>query len=215
MIEISASLLAANFAHLIGDIQKIPQTDFLHVDVMDGHFVPNLTIGVPVLQSLKAATDIRLDAHLMITKPRILLRDFCKAQPDRITVHVESDSNEGLEEAFSIMDDYGVKKGLALRPITKASAVLPFIKSMDMILVMTVEPGFGGQSFMMEQLETIRDIKALCMKHNPNCVIQVDGGINLETAPLVKEAGAEILVAGSAVFGASHPNTAVEELRNC
>ncbi len=215
MTEIAVSLLSASFANLIGDIQGIPHADYLHVDVMDGHFVPNLTMGAPVLRSLKTVTEIRLDAHLMIERPRILLRDFCKAVPDRITIHLESDTALGIQDAFDLMDDYGIKKGLAIRPITKAKAVLPYIENLDMILVMTVEPGFAGQAFIVDQLETIWEMKQLCDKYNPNCVIQVDGGINFETAPLVKEAGAKILVAGSTVFGAPDRNAAIEQLRNC
>ncbi len=214
MTEISVSLLAASFANLIGDIQDIPVADYLHVDVMDGHFVPNLTMGAPVLGSLKTVTEIPLDVHLMIERPRILLESFCKALPDRITLHVESDTAPGLEAGLDMIASYGVRRGMAIRPNTKARAVLPYIKQLDMVLVMTVEPGFGGQSFLQEQLDTIREVKSIIDKHNPECVIQVDGGINLVTAPLVKEAGATILVAGSAVFKAEDRNYAIHQLQH-
>lgn len=213
MTEISASLLSASFAHLLQDVNSVSDTDYLHVDVMDGQFVPNLTMGVPVIASLKAETEIPLDVHLMIQRPRLLLPTFCALQPDYLTIHLESDSFDGIHEALDIIGKAKVKKGLALRPITKAQGILPFLKDLDMVLVMTVEPGFGGQSFMESQLETIAEVKAMCQQHNPQCLIQVDGGINLQTAPLVKEAGADILVAGSAIFGAEDRQKAISALR--
>ncbi len=212
-MEVAVSLLAASFANFLGDIQEVPQANYLHVDVMDGHFVPNLTMGAPVLHSLKKETAIPLDAHLMIDKPRLLLESFCKALPERITLHVEADTQRGILMGLEMIQSYGVKKGLAIRPITKARALIPFIQDLDMVLVMTVEPGFGGQSFLEEQLETIHEVRKLCEDYNPTCKIQVDGGINLNTAPLVKAAGADIVVAGSAVFGAENRQQALAQLQ--
>lgn len=215
MTEVSVSLLSASFANLIGDIQGISNTDYLHLDVMDGHFVPNLTMGAPVIRSLRTVTEIPLDVHLMIETPRILLPHFCKAKPERLTVHVESDTPQGLQEALHMIGDAGVKKGIAIRPMTKATAILPYIEQVDMVLVMTVEPGFGGQAFLETQLETIAEVRQMCQERNPNCDIQVDGGINLDTAHKVKAAGANILVAGSAVFSAHDRREAIIALRNC
>lgn len=213
MIKIAPSLLSADFFNLKEDLGNIPNADLLHVDVMDGHFVPNMTIGIPVIQSLAKGCALPLDVHLMIEKPRLLLEAFCQCKPASLTIHVEADNQEGIREAIDMMKKHHIAVGLALKPNTKASAVLPFIQDLDMILVMTVEPGFGGQSFMKTQLETIAQVKEYCKAHKPDCLIQVDGGINEETAPWVIEAGATVLVAGTAVFGKESPADAIEALR--
>ncbi len=214
MIKVAPSILSANFANLMGDLKHIPNADMLHIDVMDGHFVPNITVGIPVIKSLKKETKFFLDVHLMIDKPRLLMEDFCALNPDSITIHVESDTVKGTEQAFDIMKKHGVLKCLAIRPSTKPSAVMPFIKHLDMVLVMTVEPGFGGQLFIEHQLTTIKQINELRRKYNRDMLIQVDGGINEKTAALVKEAGANVLVAGAAVFHDPHPKKAIEAIRN-
>lgn len=213
MIEIAPSILSADFANLQADLEKIPNADMIHVDVMDGQFVPNISIGIPVVASLRKVTKGFLDVHLMIARPERYIEDFAKAGADRLTIHVESDTPEGLQKAFDKMTEFGVEKGIALRPITKLSAVTPFLKEMRQLLVMTVEPGFGGQSFMESQVDTIKEAKAYLDAHNPNCQIQVDGGINEATAPIVIAAGATILVAGSAVYGNPNPQEAIETLR--
>ena len=187
--------------------------DYLHVDVMDGAFVPNLTIGVPVVKSIRQCTDMFLDVHLMIEKPERYIEAFAQAGADLLSVHLEADHPTGIARALDLMDRCGVKKAVALRPITKAEAVLPYLERLDLVLVMTVEPGFGGQAFLEDQLDTIRRVRALIEKYNPACELEVDGGIAPKTAPLVVEAGANVLVAGSAVYGAADPAAAIAALR--
>ena len=213
MIKIAPSILSADFANLARDIQAVSSADYLHVDVMDGAFVPNITIGVPVVQSIRRCTDMFLDVHLMIDKPARYIEAFAKAGADLLSVHLEADHPTRIAEALRIMGDCGVKKAVALRPITKAEAVLPYIQELDMVLVMTVEPGFGGQKFMEGQLETVRQVRAIIDRYNPACELEVDGGVSPGTAPLVIEAGANVLVAGYAVYGAADIHAAIEELR--
>ena len=213
MIKIAPSILSADFANLERDIKKVSSADYLHVDVMDGAFVPNLTIGVPVVKSIRQCTGMFLDVHLMIEKPARYVEAFAKAGANLLSVHLEADHPTRIAEALRIMGDCGVKKAVALRPITKAEAVLPYIGELDLVLVMTVEPGFGGQAFMESQLETIRQVRAIIEKYNPACELEVDGGIAPNTAPLVVEAGANVLVAGSAVYGAADIPAAISALR--
>ena len=213
MIKIAPSILSADFANLERDIQKVSSADCLHVDVMDGAFVPNITIGAPVVQSIRRCTGMFLDVHLMVEKPARYIEAFAQAGADLLSVHLEADHPSRIAEALRIMDRCGVKKAAALRPITKAEAILPYIEELDLVLVMTVEPGFGGQAFMDSQLETIRRVRAIVNQYNPACEVEVDGGITPKTAPLVVEAGANVLVAGSAVYGAADIPAAIAALR--
>ena len=213
MINIAPSILSADFADLGREVQKVQSADWLHVDVMDGMFVSNISIGVPVVKSLRKATDMFLDVHLMIEKPVRYIDAFADAGADLLSVHLESDMPPGIKAALEAMDRRGVKKGIVLRPITAAEAVLPYIKDVDLILVMTVEPGFGGQKFMADQLPKIAAIRRYINEYNPDCRLEVDGGVDPNTAPLVIEAGADVLVAGSAVYGAADPAAAIKTLR--
>ena len=213
MIKIAPSILSADFVNLERDIKKVSSADYLHVDVMDGCFVPNLTIGVPVVQSIRRCTGMFLDVHLMIDKPLRYIERFAKAGADLLSIHLEADHPTRIAQALEVMGQCGVKKAVALRPITAASAVLPYIEQLDLVLVMTVEPGFGGQAFMDSQLETVRQVRAIIEKYNPACELEVDGGVSPKTAPAVVQAGANVLVAGSAVYGAEDIPGAIRALR--
>ena len=213
MIKIAPSILSADFANLARDIRRVSSAEYLHVDVMDGAFVPNITLGVPVVQSIRKCTDMFLDVHLMVDKPVRYIEAFAKAGADLLSVHLEADHPRHIAQALEVMDRCGVKKAVALRPITSPNAILPYVEQLDMVLVMTVEPGFGGQAFMESQLDTIRQVRAIIDRYNPACELEVDGGVSPRTAPLVVEAGANVLVAGSAVYGSPDPAAAIAALR--
>lgn len=213
MIKIAPSILSADFANLERDIKKIETADYVHVDVMDGVFVPNISIGIPVLQSIRKVTDMFLDVHLMITEPVRYVEQFCDAGADLVTVHVESDTEENTHKAIDAIHAKGKKAGIVLKPKTPAEAVLPFLEKVELILVMTVEPGFGGQKFMADMMPKVTAIRKLIDEKNPACELEVDGGVAPDTCKTCIEAGANVLVAGSAVYKAADIPARIVELR--
>jgi ribulose-phosphate 3-epimerase len=213
-VILSPSILAADFNSL-GDQVKSAEdagAELLHLDIMDGHFVPNISIGIPVVKSLRSEFSMIFDVHLMLTDPLDFVESFTAAGADNITFHVESDSP--VEETIEKIKSLGLSAGLSLKPGTPAEAVRPYLDKIEMVLVMTVEPGFGGQSFMEDMLPKIKQIREWSDEVNPGLHIEVDGGIAEKTAGLVKDAGANVLVAGTAFF--RHPEgmaAAAAELR--
>ena len=213
MIKISPSILSADFANLQRDIEAIAAADYVHVDVMDGLFVPNITIGIPVVKSIRAVTDMTLDVHLMIDRPVRYVEQFCEAGADIVTCHVEADTEENIRAALEKIRARGKRAGVVVKPKTPASAVLPFIDLTDMILVMTVEPGFGGQKFMADMMPKVAQIRQYIDALHPGCELEVDGGVDPVTAKLCVASGANVLVAGSAVYKAEDIPARIRELR--
>ena len=213
MIKIAPSILSADFANLQRDIERISTADYVHVDVMDGLFVPNISIGIPVVKSIRPTTSLPLDVHLMIDRPVRYVEQFCDAGGDIITCHVEADTEENIHEALRRVHAKGKKAGVVVKPKTPAQAVLPFLKACDIILVMTVEPGFGGQSFMPDMMPKVKAIRGYIDAENPACELEVDGGVDGQTCKLCIAAGANVLVAGSAVYKAEDIPARIAELR--
>lgn len=208
MTLIAPSILSADFADLGREVRRVSSADWLHVDVMDGMFVSNISIGVPVVKSLRKATDMFLDVHLMIEKPVRYIDAFADAGADLLSIHLEADMPPGIRAALDAMDKKGVKKGIVLRPITAAEAVLPYVKDVDLILVMTVEPGFGGQRFMAEQIQKIRRLREMGYTGH----IQADGGVSLENLPLLREAGLDVAVLGTALYRSADPREDISRI---
>lgn len=210
---ISPSILSADFANLERDIKLVETNgaDWIHVDVMDGHFVPNITIGIPVTAALKRVASVPLDVHLMIENPEKYAQDFIKAGADILTFHYEAMRND--EETFKLIrliKAHGVKAGLSIKPKTPAEKILPFLDELDLLLVMTVEPGFGGQKFMEDCAEKIKVIR----KNAPSSlIVQVDGGINAETGRICRDYGATSLVAGNYIYKSADIKSAIESLK--
>jgi ribulose-phosphate 3-epimerase len=213
MIRIAPSILSADFARLADEIARVEAAgaDWLHVDVMDGHFVPNLTLGAPVVAAIRKVTKLPLDVHLMVTNPAELVEAFAAAGADWLTVHVETEPH--LHRLIGRIRELGVKPGVVLNPATPLITVEEILPEVDMVLLMSVNPGFGGQSFIPSTLSKIRRLKEQIRQSGRTTLIEVDGGINAVTAPKVVQSGADILVAGSAVFGSSDLRQAIANLK--
>ena len=204
MAKIAPSILSADFANLERDIRDLEKNgaDWVHVDVMDGQFVPNLSMGFPVVKALRPITNLVLDVHLMIERPIRYAEQFVKAGADMVTVHIEADQPANTLECLDRIHALGCKAGIVLKPGTPAEAAIPYLEKCDMILVMTVEPGFGGQKFMEHMMPKVKKLRAMLDEVNPACLLEVDGGVDANTCGICKENGADVLVAGSAYFGA-------------
>lgn len=215
MNKISPSILSADFANLERDMHLLEQTgaDYAHVDVMDGEFVPNISIGLCVLEAIRRVSTMFLDVHLMIDRPVRYVERFCKAGADLVTVHVEADTEENTRKALEIIRSCGKKAAISVKPKTPAEAVLPYMDLCDLILVMTVEPGFGGQSFMADMMPKVKKIREYIDQVKPECELEVDGGVNEQTGEICKQAGANVLVAGSAYFKAADKAAFVKAIR--
>ena len=215
MALLSPSILAADFANLQRDIENIEEngSDWVHVDVMDGIFVPNISIGIPVVKSIRPVTRLPLDVHLMITRPIRYVEEFARAGADWITFHIEADTCENNMACLEKIHEMGCKAGISLKPGTPVEEAIPYLPHCDMVLVMTVEPGFGGQKFMADMMPKLTALRKLCADVNPGCHLQVDGGVDLQTCGICKESGADVLVAGSAYFKAADRSAFVREIR--
>ena len=213
MVKIAPSILSADFAKLGEEIRDVENggADYIHVDVMDGHFVPNITIGPLIVEAIRPVTKLPLDVHLMIEKPDDYIEAFAKAGADYITVHVEACTH--LHRTIQLIKSFGVKAGVVLNPATPVSWIQPIIEDIDMVLLMTVNPGFGGQKFIESVLPKISEVKALADMYNPDLEIEIDGGVNEVTAKLCIERGATVLVAGSAIFNQENRQVAIQKIQ--
>ena len=205
MAILSPSILSADYMHFHTDMDqtKADGAKWLHVDIMDGHFVPNMSFGYSWVKAMRKITDLVLDVHLMIDTPIKYAEEFCKAGADYLTIHVEADTPENTMACIDKIRALGVKPGIVVKPNTPAEAIAEYLPKVDLVLVMTVEPGFGGQKFMEHMMPKLKQLRAMLDEVNPGCHLEVDGGVDLTTGEICKANGADVLVAGSAFYGAA------------
>ncbi len=213
MMKISPSILSCDYGKIAEELKSMEQSgaDYMHIDVMDGHFVPNLTLGAPVIKCIRNATDVPFDVHLMISEPLKYIDDFCDAGADIITFHTECDSP--IEETIDKILSRGVKASLTVKPGTPVDEIFPYLDKLSMVLVMTVEPGFGGQSFMEDMMSKVTALREEIVRRGLECEIEVDGGINEKTIAVAAAAGADVFVSGNALFSSADRKAAVEKFK--
>ncbi len=214
MAILAPSILSCDYMNMQRDFAACKEAGckWLHVDIMDGHFVPNLSFGYSLVQAMRPVTDLVLDVHLMIDTPIKYAKNFCDAGADYLTIHVESDTPENIQKTLELIRSLGVKPGIVVKPKTPAEAVEPYLDMVDMVLVMTVEPGFGGQKFMADMMPKLKTLREMIDRVNPQCHLEVDGGVDLMTAETCKENGADVLVAGSAYFKSADKPAFLEQI---
>ena len=214
MAILSPSILSADYMHFHADMDETKKNGakWLHVDIMDGHFVPNMSFGYAWVKSMRKITDLVLDVHLMIDTPIKYAEEFCKAGADYLTIHVEADTPENIEKTLDLIRSHGVKPGIVVKPNTPAEAIAPYLSKVELVLVMTVEPGFGGQKFMEHMMPKLKQLRTMLDEVNPSCHLEVDGGVDLNTAEICKANGADVLVAGSAFYGAADRTAFVAQI---
>ncbi len=214
MAILAPSILSCDYMNMQRDFAACKENGvkWLHVDIMDGHFVPNLSFGYSLVKSMRPVTDLVLDVHLMIDTPIKYAENFCKAGADYLTIHVEADTPENIRKTLELIRSLGVKPGIVVKPKTPAEAIEEYLPMVDMVLVMTVEPGFGGQKFMADMMPKVKKLREMLDKVNPDCHLEVDGGVDLNTVVTCKENGADVFVAGSAYFGAQDKKSFTEQM---
>ena len=214
MAILSPSILSCDYMNMQRDFENCKEygCKWLHVDIMDGHFVPNLSFGYSLVQSMRPVTDLVLDVHLMIDTPIKYAENFCKAGADYLTIHVEADTPENIKKTLELIRSLGVKPGIVVKPKTPAEAIAEYLPMVDLVLVMTVEPGFGGQKFMADMMPKLKQLRTMLDEVNPTCHLEVDGGVDLVTGEVCKENGADVLVAGSAYFKATDKPAFVQKI---
>ena len=214
MAILSPSILSCDYMNMQRDFEACKEygCKWLHVDIMDGHFVPNLSFGYSLVQAMRPVTDLVLDVHLMIDTPIKYAENFCKAGADYLTIHVEADTPENIKKTLELIRSLGVKPGIVVKPKTPAEAIEEYLPMVDLVLVMTVEPGFGGQKFMADMMPKLKQLRGMLDKVNPACHLEVDGGVDLVTGEVCKENGADVLVAGSAYFKSTDKPAFVQKI---